>query len=53
MTNPFENLPLNTKKSYVMAVTKEGCEVYVPVDSLKYETLVKRRDEIQEYFDEQ
>jgi hypothetical protein len=27
----LDNLPLNTDQCYVMAKTKEGCEVYAPI----------------------
>jgi len=31
-TNPLLNVPLNTKRIYVMGKTPKGCEVYMPVD---------------------
>ena len=32
ITNPLIDLPLNTKRIYIMAKTPKGCEVYMPVD---------------------
>lgn len=32
MNNPLLDVPLNTKRIYVMAKTPKGCEVYMPVD---------------------
>ena len=52
-TNPLLNVPLNTKKVYVMASTKTGCDVYMPVDSFTLKLQTDKRDELQKWLDTQ
>ena len=47
--NPFNNVPLNTKKVYVMAVDHSGCEIYLPVDSTDEKKIQAKREELQQY----
>jgi hypothetical protein len=51
--NPFDNVPFNTKKSFVYGVTKEGTEIYLPVDSDDHAFAVKSRDELQDWLNKQ
>ena len=46
-------VPLNTKKVYVRAICKSGCEVYFPVDSYNDEVIASRKASFQEYLDNQ
>ena len=43
---PFNNVPLNTKKVYVMGKTWSGCEVYLPVDSYSDTVQLEARDKL-------
>lgn len=49
MKNPFKNLPFNTKQSFVMGLSKEGTEIYLPVDSNDDDVLEGKRKELQEF----
>lgn len=49
MENPLENIPLNTKKIYVMATTNQGCKIFMPADSYETIYLFKKRNELQKY----
>lgn len=49
MTNPLIKLPLNTKKVYVMAKTHDGCEVYMPVDSINDDIINAKKSQLQEW----
>ena len=51
--NPLENIPLNTKKVYVRAITPEGCKVYMPVDSLDDDEQIQKKEELQVYLNTQ
>ena len=51
--NPLDNLPLNTRKSYVMATTKSGCEVYMPVDTDSNAVMIAAKNTLQEHLDTQ
>ena len=53
MINPLENIPLNNKHVYVMGTTKTGCEVYIPVDTYDHTKQVDKRNELQEYLNNQ
>ena len=46
--NILDNIPLNTKRQFVMAKTHRGCEVYMPIDSDCKTILDNKRDELQE-----
>ena len=49
--NPLQNVPLNTKRQYVMAKTKSGCKVYMPVDSFSNVVLTSKKNQLQMHFD--
>ncbi len=51
MENPLESVPLNTEKVYVMATTKTGCEIYMPVNSQDDVEINKKKDDLQKYLD--
>ena len=51
MRNPFKNLPLNTKQSYVRGVSKAGTEIYIPVDTRDDKKLDEEKEALQEYLD--
>lgn len=44
----LKNVPLNTKKVYVMGKTHNGCEVYLPVDSYDDNVIIHARDTLRE-----
>ncbi len=45
INNPLENIPLNTKRMFIMGVTYCGCEIYLPLRSRddKYIAVMKQR----------
>lgn len=49
MKNPFENVPLNTKKVFIKGTCKSGCNIYVPVDSFDIVEQNKKKEELQLY----
>ena len=49
MNNPFENVPLNTKKVFVLGITNDGCKIYLPLNTLNEMEQIKKKDELQEY----
>jgi len=49
MKNPFENVPLNTKKIYVRAITPGGCKIYMPVDTRNIHLQQQIKEELQVY----
>ena len=49
MNDPFENVPLNIKKVFVMGKTWSGCKVYLPVDSHSHAVQIEKRDELHAY----
>lgn len=49
MINPFKNVPFNRKQSFVMGLSKEGTEIYLPVDSNDDDVLAGKRKELQEF----
>lgn len=51
MKNPLIDVPLNTKKVYVMATADTGCKVYMPVNSFDDKQQIEKRDELQAYLD--
>lgn len=53
MNNPLQNVPLNTKKVYVMCETYDGCEVYMPVDSYDDQDQLRKKKELQYFLDQQ
>jgi len=53
MKNPLENLPLNTKRVYVMAKTHSGCEVYMPVDSDNDAAITQKKIDLQNFLNTQ
>lgn len=46
---PFDCLPYNGLKSYVKATTHEGTDIYIPVNSVEIEVMVKRKNELKAY----
>ena len=49
MIDPFINVPLNTKKVYVMGTTHSGCEIYLPIDSNINAVQLQARDNLRAY----
>ena len=49
MNNPLENVPLNRTKVFVRGITNNGCEIYLPVESLNPQDQIKKRDTLQSY----
>jgi len=49
MTNPLDNVPLNTKMVYVMATTPSGCEIYMPVDSSDVDVVNTTKQQLQSH----
>ena len=47
--NPFNNVPLNTKKVFVCGITHSGCEVYLPVDSTDKKVIQTKKQELQQF----
>ena len=47
--NPFINIPLNTKKVFVMGIDHSGCEIYLPVDSSDETVIQTKKQELQQY----
>jgi hypothetical protein len=50
--NPLNNLPLNSKRVYVMAKTPKGCEIYMPVNSFNDEHLTQKKIDLQIWLNE-
>ena len=53
MNNPLQDVPLNTKKVYVMATSPSGCKIYMPVDSNEEAILQLKRRELQDQLNNQ
>lgn len=53
MINPLEDVPLNTKRVFVVGTTKDGCEVYMPVDSFDDHEIYTKRIQLQKYLNSQ
>ena len=51
--NPLNNVPLNTKRQFVMGKTSSGCEVYMPVDSNDIDVLRGKKHQLQYYLNKQ
>lgn len=49
----FNNVPLNGLKQFVMGVTKDGCEVYMPVASTHEDKLLAAKNRLQFELDRQ
>ena len=47
--NPFNNVPLNTKKVYVMGIDHSGTEVYLPVNSTNEIVIQTKKQELQQF----
>ena len=47
--NPFNNVPINTKKVFVMGIDHSGCEIYLPVDSSDETVIHIKKQELQQY----
>ncbi len=47
--NILSNLPLNTRRNYVMGTAKSGCEIYIPVHSNDETTQLHMRDKLQHF----
>jgi hypothetical protein len=46
-------VPFNTKRVYVQAVTLDGCEIYMPVDSNDEKEQKRLKDRLQRLMDHQ
>lgn len=53
MTTPLKNVPLNTQRLYIRGTTKDGCEVYVPVDTRDSVEADKKQADLQTFLDNQ
>ena len=53
MKNPLEDVPLNTKRVYVMATTYSGCEIYMPVDSNNDSAITQKKIDLQNFLNSQ
>jgi len=51
--NPLDNVPLNTRRVYVVATAQSGCKVYMPVDTISPNIQHFKRDQLQDYLDNQ
>ena len=51
--NPLADVPLNTKKVYVVATAAHYCTVYMPVDSYIEQLQLDKKAELQAYLDSQ
>ena len=47
--NPFNNVPLNTKKVFVMGIDHSGCEIYLPVNSTDETVIQIKKQELQQF----
>ena len=47
--NPFNNVPINTKRVYVCGIDHSGCEIYLPVDSHNEEVIQTKKQELQQF----
>ena len=53
MKNPLNDLPLNTKRVYVLGKCYTGCEVYMPVDSFVENIQQEKKNELQNWLNSQ
>lgn len=53
MKTPFDNIPLNTKRQYVRGIARNGCKIYMPVDSERLDVLEAFKAVLQDYLDRQ
>lgn len=53
MLEILDDLPLNTKRQYVMGTAVNGCEIYIPVDSDDENVLNLKKESLQKYLDNQ
>lgn len=53
MKNPLNDLPLNTKRVYVLGKCHTGCEVYMPVDSFSENIQQEKKNELQNWLNSQ
>ena len=51
--SPLDNVPLNTRRVYVMATAPGGCEVYMPVDNDNDGEQRRMRDVLQAHLNTQ
>jgi hypothetical protein len=47
--NPFNNVPLNTKKVFVMEIDHSGCEIFLPIDSTNETVIQTKKQELQQF----
>ena len=47
--NLFNNIPLNTKKVFVMGTDHSGCEIFIPVDSYDENIIQLKKQELQQF----
>lgn len=47
--NPFNNVPLNTKRVFVMGIDHSGCEVYLPVNSTDEIVIQTKKQELDQF----
>lgn len=50
---PFDNLPFNTNRAYVMALSIDNCEIYIPVTHQDPKFQDRKRDELQYWLNNQ
>lgn len=53
LVNPFENLPFNTLRAYVMGKTLTGCEIYIPVAAQESKFMNFKKRQLQKYLNAQ
>lgn len=49
----FDRVPVNTLKQFVRGITKDGCEVYMPVNSAEDDKLLAAKNRLQFELDRQ
>lgn len=47
--NPFSNVPINTKKVFVMGIDHSGCEIYLPVNSTDETMIQLKKQELHQF----
>jgi hypothetical protein len=47
--NPFNNVPLNTKKVFVCGIAHSGCEIYLPVNSTDEKVIQTKKQELLQF----
>lgn len=47
--NPFRNVPINTKKVFVMGFDHSGCKIYLPVNSTDEKVIQAKKQELHQF----